>query len=97
MSDVYEPWTPEVGQRVRVSISPECQSHARAMESHYIPVANGRTGTVVTWGRYDGLQDNIEARYPGHRYMVRLDVPLAPDRPRIILAAAELEPLEAPR
>jgi len=28
MSDIYEPWSPQIGQRVRIRLNPECTVHA---------------------------------------------------------------------
>lgn len=71
MTDYYEPWRFEFGQRVRVRLSGECQ-YARtvnrgtcAFPMPHLPATDGETGTVVLTGR---------AAYAGHPYYVALDV-----------------------
>lgn len=75
----YEPWTPLVGQRVRVRLSGECR------QDHY-PEEDGRIGTMselVDWDEVDE-DDSREPPAPpemrAHRYIVDFDVPfLSPD------------------
>jgi hypothetical protein len=43
----WEPWTPEVGRRVRVRISPECERHAKAFDRWFVPTVQGWFGTVT--------------------------------------------------
>jgi hypothetical protein len=100
--DVWEPWAPEVGQRVRVRISPECDARFIARYTlngepatgaeHHFPEAHGATGIVtevVTSGR--------EA-INGHRFHVQFDrgvsVPGTGHLLGICVAAIEMEPVQ---
>ena len=98
----YEPWSPTVGQRVRIRLSGECQA------SH-TPVSDGTYGVVkaVEWFRDDPTPHPVEdpdgsdyaaaLRYRGHWYDVDFEHPV-PDAEegRMIrsdlFAAIELEP-----
>ncbi len=46
MSGIWEPWAPEIGQRVRVRISPECAVHA-AHRDLTTDSADGLVGEVT--------------------------------------------------
>ena len=76
-----------------MNISPECRSHAVCEAPERIAEVQGKAGTVVAWGQYDGRQGEVTARYPGHMYMVLID-----EKPHelLIVAASELEPLAVP-
>ena len=72
-ADVYEPWSPQVGQRVAVRVSPECP----LADGYHLDPANPEehgwlerdTGTVVAVGDAD-----FRATFPGgHWYGVELD------------------------
>lgn len=80
MADIYEPWAPELGQRVRLRISPECPSNYGA--SHL----NGRSGTVVDVVTNDFLL--ARGITHGHRFEVKVD-----GSGWSIYTASELEPL----
>lgn len=77
-----EPWTPRVGDRVRVVINPECRlrPHPESYEpatagllGHY-PFENGRVGTVVLpENAVDGDAEYFAAQ--GHPYLVEYDIP----------------------
>ncbi len=83
MSDVYEPWAPEIGQRVRVRINPECAwplFHTNAAALGCGPL------TVVDAVTYAWLDEH------GHRHGHRFEV--ANERGvRMIVATPELEPV----
>jgi hypothetical protein len=78
-SEYYEPWSPEVGQRVRVRLNPECR-HFENNQSDF----EGRTGTVIAVLER-GHRD------PAHRYRVVLDGDVWS---YWVLAAVELEAVE---
>ena len=98
----WQPWTPQVGDRVRVRLSGECRrendpnsplSGAGVLEGHTL-LRHGMTGTVDRLCRHSDC-----VRY-GHVYTVILDEPirLGDDEYRAdCFAAAELEPLEPER
>ncbi len=78
MSDVWEPWTPQVGQRVRIKLSTECPQF-------FGNDFDGAIGTVVDAVTNEYL---ISHGYThGHRFEVGID-----GGPKRIYAAAELEP-----
>lgn len=98
---VWEPWQPEVGQRVRIRLSGECPIEYRHAEAGYDrirkviepvghnPDESGRVGTVSAVQR--------EER-GGHYYMVDYDRLLWQDDmwwAGAVYAAIELEPLAA--
>lgn len=94
MTDIWEPWTPRIGERVRVRISPECRDHARSMYPDYLEAVQGQTGTVIEWGARAWQAPLFERKFPGHRYPVQIDRPCADGRDKVVLAASELEPLD---
>ncbi len=75
----YEPWQPEVGQRVRYVYRHEC------------PGVYGMTaavGHMVELDRQEGVMYEIyDASRTGHRFLVHLD-----SGRRVMAAALELEP-----
>lgn len=101
-TDFYEPWHPEVGQRVRVRLSGECNLPTRAGT----PSAHMQPGHDV---KFDGLIGTVTDRslicdddrefldHYGHLYEVEFDIPVligntvfqAED-----LAAIEIEPID---
>lgn len=95
MNAVWEPITFEVGDRVRVRISPECQEHAKRMEPKYIEWVQGQTGTVIEWGKHAWMKPIHAVQSPGHCYAVRVDQPWPDGRNKIIVSAAEIVPLPA--
>ncbi len=88
-----EPWTPKVGDRVRVRISGECNrpnhwdswANDLGVKTGHLPICHGMTGIVF----------RIDARDDQHSYAVEFFDPLpwtepfAADR----FAAIELEPI----
>ena len=97
MSDFYEPWTPEVGQRVRVRISAECQVRPdpgsgadRSGVIGHVEWEDGLTGVVMP----HPVGEAMAAQ--GHRYMVKWDQERILDDERFNAspyAAIELEPI----
>lgn len=99
-AEFYEPWRPQVGDRVRIQTSPECRipalesSHAQALgirEGH-AEWENGRTGTVLLTEPLDDEFAEI-----GHYYLVGWDQPHESGGHVIdkdYYAAIELIPLE---
>ncbi len=106
--EYWEPWKPEVGQRVRVRISLECaycldpmfpKCYDRALSD------DGRTGTVVTVGHggcclFDGEHDDLDPAHAAHTVWVKWDDRRDYDDPQIPgidldahFAVAELEPI----
>lgn len=82
MADYWEPWTPEVGQRVRVRISPECD---------YCDIdEDGMTAVVEL---IDEIDPTLDYTLNAHRWWVILDVPPDGYVHRRNYAAIELEPL----
>lgn len=92
----WAPWTPTVGTRVRIQVSPECQAdHAES---------NGTTGTVVSvnwdtaiWGPEPHDDDPAVEAYRGHWFDVQFDAPARNPRASYpivadLFAAIELEP-----
>lgn len=104
--EYWEPWTPKMGQRVRVRLSPECRglSHESTVEEGYVGYRvghpeeiDGCTGTV-------GLFPPDMARIhtdDSHPYWVDLKTsPYVKGRGYCYgtaLAAAEIEPLDGER
>jgi hypothetical protein len=88
MSAVWEPWRPEIGQRVRVRISPECVLvDGDGTVFHHAEWHDGVTGVVY--------RDDFPLGWPnraGHRFAVKVDQPVGG---RIAVAAIELEPVDA--
>lgn len=74
----WEPWRPQVGQRVRIRASSECPTQEIS------PLPDGATGVV----------SEIEPGRAGHRYVVLLDVRDAYRGSSPCCAAIELEPAE---
>lgn len=79
MSDIWEPWVPEVGQRVRIRLSAECPFNFGA------PHLAGRTGTVVDAVTNERLLELGHTH--GHRFEVKID-----GYGWSIYTASELEP-----
>ena len=77
----YEPWTPQLGQRVKVVLSPECD-YCNVEE-------DGRIGTVVTLGHLPGVDSY---RIAAHRVWVRFDDVQPLDTGASNFAVVELEP-----
>lgn len=100
---VIEPWTPKVGDRVRVALNGECQHLRERTSLKHGPIGilcghqdgeHGRIGTVCI----DPLPANFD--YGNHRYLVMFDKPWEHDngfhRARMTgahYAACELERL----
>jgi hypothetical protein len=103
---IWEPWRPEVGQRVQIRLSGECQHEATSV--HLV--------TGVEMGRAYGHPADLDGRTgqvgvaptpsdlswsDGHVYAVYLDEPLlVADGVRVVglaLAACELIPLDGSR
>jgi len=93
----YEPWKPEVGQRVQLCPSFECEwqgmpgSDAKRSEvEHSTPLTRGMTGTV------HAVRTGSPEERCGHYYLVHLDTPA--DRwCCFLLAAMELAPIDIPQ
>lgn len=102
----WEPWTPQLGQRVRVRLSGECREHFTAYQDdtpYFRPVPHyaeedGRVGAVT----------EVRQDEQGHRFYVDFEEPFRLRRryelfrgwvsPRLMgacYAAIELEPLGA--
>lgn len=77
--EYFEPWQPDVGQRVRIRLNPECRHFA---DEHV--AFDGRTGTII------GVLDRGH-RDAAHRFRVSLD---GDAWSYWVLAAAELEPMD---
>lgn len=98
-SDAWEPWVPEVGQRVRVRVSAEC----RALDSHQLCdkyLDHRPIGVVYRVVTIDDPYSASHAR-AGHPYWVTHDFVPVPDKPFHGLyggyfSAFELEPSEEP-
>lgn len=88
---LWQPWIPKVGQRVRISISPECQIHWTHRQRDLIGDFNGRIGTVS--GMDDSARLAYWTTYPGHTYLVILDTPVGSGQSDGVFAAIELEPV----
>ncbi len=97
---IWEPWTPEIGQPVRIRISGECElvgapgtPAGDAGERGHRPEEDGRTGVVIEHPL--GINAaGLDAQ--GHRYRVRRDGPLIGGYRAGVYAAIELEPLAPP-
>ena len=94
----WQPWTPKVGDRVRIRLSGECQAevqagspmHRAGMLSGHVPDEHGMTGTVDMVNSREYVRDQ-------HPYLVQFDRPLFLGNDCScgdLYAAAELEPLE---
>ena len=83
MSAFYEPWPPQIGQRVRVSVSPEC--------TYCNPEEHNGTGTVSL---IDPIDLTRSYRLAAHRIWVTLDTPLEGYERHQNYAAIELEPAQ---
>lgn len=93
---VYEPWKPQVGDRVRISLSPECQQKLYSWDALGSPspipgnhewLCNGETGVIVDIDREPGVFGDPPN---GHFYVVECDHGLED------FAAIELLPLDPP-
>lgn len=104
---VYEPWSPRLGDRVTIRLSGEC----RALEDHkgeilpcsggapiigHPPQQHGRSGTIRL--RCDDFPCPHGYALGGHGYVVVYDVPYATSRIWLggHFAAIELDPLDPP-
>ena len=90
----WEPWTPRVGQRVTVRLSPECR-RCYHLRTHPGQAFQGMTGTVV---KFDP-RPHFDETDMVHNYAVVPDRSWWPDsefsdRGPAVFAAIELEPLE---
>jgi hypothetical protein len=98
MDDVYEPWVPSRGQRIKIRLSGECSAD-------HTPASDGMTGTVTdisgsveeddsaAW--YPSGDPDVDA-YRWHWYAVDFDHPVRGRHYMIrsdIFAAIEVEPL----
>lgn len=103
----WEPWKPQVGDRVRVTLNPECQREMPTWSTQYQiqrpyghpPDVDGRTGVVVSpWVWSKCTERSVQAAESmGHPYWVRFDDdPTGRRLQGDNLAAAELELLERP-
>jgi hypothetical protein len=100
---LWESWTPTVGDRVRVRISGECPLHNAP---DYPLQVDGLVGTILADTRRESSvlvrhdpEASAEATSSGHWWFVRLDQTVGIYRGRRIncddFCTAELEPLEA--
>jgi hypothetical protein len=98
MSDIWEPWRPQVGDRVRVHLSAECQfRYGYGNFTEHFPESDGAVGSIE---EIDGCTP--AEHDPSHRYCVRFrpSVPVnaGPAGPGSLLshcfAAAELVPVD---
>ena len=99
--DVWQPWQPQVGDRVRVSVSAECggyhdvgrgpeffPNHPRDKDGR--PIDNGATGTVIAiLGPMSATRHWYGVSFDTPRYYA----PLNETRRGSIFSAIELEPL----
>lgn len=100
----YEPWVPHVGQRVRITISAECQlSHkedsiavAEGWPAGHADFEDGKTGYIID-PMYVRMIYPTWPEVPSHRFMVHWDIPVPVKSGRIATcssyAASELVPL----
>ena len=101
MHDIWEPWVPEVGQRVRIRLSGECRGQTirtGVLVSH-LPQMDGRTAVVKVAHPAHLILPGCGWREIGaHRFLVETEekIELVPGRPPYIATvaycAAELEP-----
>lgn len=100
----WEPWQPQVGDRVRVMLSPECRAVFRsrwadsrqlmnAPSLTHIAGEDGRVGTVID------IEHADEDIAPGHIYLTQFDRPVFSSAVGLFaeastFAAVELEPLD---
>lgn len=90
IDDVWEPWQPVEGQRVRIRLSAECRVTwpDRPHDPPHLAEFDGLEGEVKAWA----------FPVPTHRYAVVFDAPIA-QGDRLIggayFAAIELEPVPA--
>lgn len=68
--DVYEPWRPQIGDIVRVHVSPECRSCSPLHERK----AEGCVGRVWCDDRF-GIVRRVGGRFATHWYGVSVDLP----------------------
>jgi hypothetical protein len=104
--EVWEPWTPEIGQRVRIRVSPECPVvHLSRLDDvlrgHHTDYT-GEIGVVEGISRYDPNDHEAVSAgdtNDGHDFYVS-DHDLYPDgrwhRVSAFFAAIELEPVFDP-
>jgi hypothetical protein len=91
-TDIWEPWRPEIGQRVRVRISAECREDwGRGPEGHP-SWADGLTGIVVD--KPYCVQNANPQALARHPYSVLLDEDGPGGTYGLRMAAIELEPIE---
>lgn len=62
MSNIWEPWTPQIGQRVRVRLSAECLSSGVVTHA---PVDNAALRALIESGG-DANQWGVESEETGH-------------------------------
>lgn len=93
MTEYWQPWTPAVGDRVRVRLSPECWCWDRTSPATGARAAqDGRAGTIRG---FNGPTD-WDARDDCHTVVVDLDPARdAHGITAIYVAASELAPLAA--
>lgn len=93
----FEPWTPKIGDRVRVRLSGECQYSVRlgtsgpAIQGHSAG-EDGVTGTVIEWPLAAWMRVG-----QGHDFAVEYDGPIESEGLTMRgaeYAACELEPLD---
>lgn len=106
-TEFWEPWTPAIGQHVRIRLSAECQFQYRnGSQVKHFTQSDGAVGRVIDRHEsalYGGCRHDDHD--PGHRFIVLFDPPVVVeqhDRYRYrhtlvsqCFAAIELEPLEA--
>lgn len=100
MSEEYwEPWHPEIGQRVRIRLHGECQlKHLpNAMAPTHNLAHDKTTGTIVPFTPRDNVNEAAleNSRQQGHRFAVLFATPIHGDIGGHF-AAIELEPIEEP-
>lgn len=83
-----EPWTPVVGDRVRLRENAECPH--RTIK---VPVGShdGKPGTVIAVVSPDDPRLAVPPRHPSHRFVVGYD-----DGTRVLSSASELDPETLP-
>jgi hypothetical protein len=91
VAEIYEPWVPRVGDRVRIRLSPECAVGREQLPRGHDPSIDGALGSVEAVIAVPHIA--------GHRFIVIFDFdPALPPEDRDPLgggayAAAELEPI----